>query len=104
MLNLTLAGRRYFEVLLAGDNHTVKLAVKPPKLKTLKKLQLLSKGMQGDDIDVDLLIDVVVSILKNNKNNINIKPEMVEELSIDQLMNLMTAYTEWINSERKEKN
>lgn len=97
MFDVNTVNRRYFEININGEV----LNVLPPKIKLLKKLTSTMKNSNEDILDN--LVDSVKSMLSRNKENINID-DAVEDMDMDQLMAVMTAYFEWINNVKSSKN
>ena len=80
----------------------LKLEVEPPKLKALKKITSLSKVRDEDAIGD--LTEAVKMILSKNKSKAKISDEVMDELDLDQLSAILTAYFEWLGKEKASKN
>ena len=80
----------------------LKLEVEPPKLKALKKITGLAKVRNEDAIDD--LSEAVRMILNKNKDKQTVSNEIMEELDLDQLSGILTAYFEWLGKEKTSKN
>ena len=92
---------RYFEVKLYDENQKgVVFHVEPPKVKTLKKMITISNKK---DLNAEEFRFVVCSMLEKNKENIRVE-RYVSELTIDQLKQVFTAFMEWLNESKQEKN
>ena len=88
--------KRYFDIELCDGEKTYKLAVEPPKLKTLKKLAELDKKAEISEIT-----KLISEIVSKNKTNTAITAEIVEDcMDIDDLTAFMTDYTDWIYSKK----
>ncbi len=74
----------------------------PPKIKALKKLTTLSKS-KGEDT-MENLSEAIKMILRKNKNNINVSDDLVEELDLDEMNEILTAYFEWIANSKNSPN
>jgi len=98
MFDLNTINKRYFDIKI-GENV---LEVEPPKLKALKKITALSKVRNEDAIED--LSDAVHMILNKNKSKKTISDEIMDELDLDQLSAILTAYFEWLGKEKTSKN
>lgn len=106
MYDMTKLGVKYFEVILPNKKY---LLVAPPKLKALKKILTLSKsidkGEEGLTVDdIENLMEGLAIALSRNKQNYKVTPEMIEELSITEILGLLTKYFEWVNKIQETKN
>lgn len=98
MFDVSIVNRRYFEIKL-GD---LKLEVEPPKLKVLKKAAAVAKC---DSVEaIDGLSDAVSMILNKNKQGIKVPQEIIDELDMDQLTDILTAFFKWLSKEKQSKN
>lgn len=93
MYNVNLTNSRYFEIKI-GDKV---LNLEPCKLKTLQKFQQIGTN-EGTNEDLIYLVSLV---LNKNKTNYKVPDEIIEELTIDQINELLLSYFSWI---AKEKN
>lgn len=84
------------------ENIELKLEVEPPKLKALKKITSLSKSRNEEAMDD--LSEAVRMILNKNKEKRKVSNEIMEELDLDQLSAILTAYFEWLGKEKNSKN
>jgi len=98
MFDLNEVNRRYFTIKL-GD---LVLDVEPPKLKALKKITSLSKSREEDAITD--LTEAVQMILSKNKKKYVVSDEVIDELDLDQMSDILTAYFEWLSKEKSSKN
>ena len=80
---------------------SVSINVEPPKVKTLKKLT--SSANSSEDKAIDKFEEVIIELLNKNKERIKVN-EYVEELTIDEMTELLTAFFKWLNEEKKAKN
>ena len=84
---------RYFELQQPGGDNVLK--IEPPKLKTLRELEEVGN-------DDRKLIEVVAKIIDKNTAGFRVTPEMVESwLDVDQLVEFITAFMDWLCAERK---
>jgi hypothetical protein len=98
MFDISTVNRRYFVIKL----NDLKLEVEPPKLKVLKKITSLSKSRDEDAIDD--LAEAVRMILSKNKKKYVVPSEIIDELDLDQMSDILTAYFEWLGKEKTSKN
>nr|WP_300380080.1 hypothetical protein [Clostridium sp.] len=98
MFDISIVNKRYFNIKI----NDVILDVEPPKLKVLKKITALSKSKNEDAIDD--LAEAVGMILNKNKSGYKITSEMVDDLDLDQMNEVLTAYFEWLSKEKNSPN
>lgn len=98
MFDISTINKRYFTIKI--ENLT--LDVEPPKLKVLKKIISLSKSRDEDAIDD--LSNAVGLILSKNKSGYKVPDEVVDELDLDQMNEILTAFFEWLSKEKNSKN
>jgi len=98
MFDLNEVNRRYFTIKL----NDLVLEVEPPKLKALKKITSLSKSREEDSITD--LAEAVQMILSKNKKKYAVSDEIIDELDLDQMSDILTAYFEWLGKEKSSKN
>ncbi len=98
MFDISTVNKRYFGIKL----NNIELEVEPPKIKALKKITSLSKS--NDEDAMDNLASAVTMILNKNKTGFKVANELIEELDLDQLTSILTAYFEWLGKERESKN
>ena len=94
---------RYFSIKLKNEKT---IDVEPPKLKVLKKIMSLSK-VQGEltEENFDDIIKAVSMALSKNKQNYEVNIEwLTENHNIDELMELLTHYFDWVNEINDSKN
>ena len=96
--------QRYFPVkLYMTDNGTEKnivINVEPPRIKTLKKLMTFA---EKTEVSADEFKYMITALLNKNKEHKSVD-KYVDELSIDQLQAVYTAFMEWLDQSKKEKN
>lgn len=98
MFDLNTVNRRYFSIKL----NDLELEVEPPKLKALKKITSLSKARDEDAIGD--LAEAVGMILNKNKKKYIVSEDVIDELDLDQMSDILTAYFEWLGKEKTSKN
>lgn len=98
MFDISVINRRYFDIKI-GD---LTLEVEPPRIKTLKKIMSLSKSRSEETMND--LAEAVCMILNKNKSGCVVASEVVDELDLDQLNEILTAYFEWLSKEKSSKN
>lgn len=98
MYDISAINKRYFDIKI-GD---LTLEVEPPKIKTLKKIMSLSKSRSAEDMND--LAEAVGMILNKNKSGYVVASEVIDELDLDQLSEILTAYFEWLSKEKSSKN
>lgn len=90
MFDLSTISKRYFNIKISE----VVLDVEPPKIKTLKRIMSLSKSRDASAIDD--LTAAVVMVLSKNKTGYVVPEDLVDELDLDQLNEILTAYFGWL--------
>jgi len=98
IFDISVINKRYFDIKI-GD---LTLEVEPPKIKTLKKIMSLSKSRSEETMND--LAEAVHVILNKNKSGYVVASEIVDELDLDQLNEILTAYFEWLSKEKSSKN
>lgn len=102
MFDLNSVNKRYFGVTLhLEDESKIEINVEPPKLKVLKRLTSLAKAKEEDVIEN--LEGAITDLLNKNKEKIKVD-KYVEEFSIDEMQQLLTAFFKWLNQEKNSKN
>lgn len=105
MYDMTKLHKRYFDVKFTNGKI---LNIEPPKLKALKKIAALSEVKDTENLgekDIDNLIEAVSLALSKNKQNFKISVEQVENnYDIDEIIDLLDAYFNWVNSIQDSKN
>ena len=98
MYDISVINKRYFDIKIG----TIELEVEPPKIKTLKKIMSLSKSRSEETMND--LAEAVGMILNKNKSGYVVASEIIDELDLDQLNEILTAYFEWVSKEKSSKN
>jgi len=98
MFDINIVSKRYFTIKI-GE---LVLEVEPPKLKALKKITSLSKS--GDEDAIDGLSKAIGMILNKNKSKHKVTEETIDELDLDQMNEILTAYFEWLSKEKNSPN
>lgn len=105
MYDMTKLKTRYFDIKLKSGKI---LNVEPPKLKVLKKVAALSEIKDTDNLgekDIENLTVAVSIALSKNRQNFKITIEQVEEnYDIDEIVDLLNNYFDWVNSIQNSKN
>ena len=117
MFDISTVSKRYFGIKLtvtddSGKTHSLQLDVEPPKVKVLKRLFATFKrastaavNKDGTDnpkeaeIDADIFDDLsetVLKILNKNKAHTKVPEEYIDDLDLDQLLEIVTAYFDWL--------
>ena len=106
MFDVSQIAKRYFDIRLTVEDdsgvHKTELQVGPPTVKQLNDLVAVSKADPADAIPE--LREAVRSILSKNKSGYRVPDEYVDNLDIDQLSEILTAYMAWVAKEKQEKN
>jgi len=107
MFDISTVSKRYFSIKLTvegddGKEKKIELDIEPPKLKTLKKLVAVSKAAKEDAIDE--LSAAIQKLFSKNKAGYNVPEEYVDSLDYDQLMQILTAYFDWLDETKKDPN
>lgn len=98
MFDINTINRRYFNIKIGGEI----LDVEPPKIKVLKKITSLAKSKNEDSIDD--LAEAVTMILNKNKTNSKVEEEVIDELDLDELNEILTAYFGWLSNNKNSPN
>lgn len=105
MYDMTKLKTRYFDIRLKNGKV---LNIEPPKLKVLKKIAALSAVKDTEEFgekDIENLTTAVSLALSKNKQNFKISTEQVEDnYDIDEIVDLLNNYFEWVNSIQNQKN
>lgn len=105
MYDMTKLQKRYFDVKFTNGKI---LNIEPPKLKVLKKIAALSEVKNTEDLgekDIENLTEAVSLALSKNKQNFKISTEQIENnYDIDEIVDLLNAYFDWVNSIQNSKN
>ena len=101
MLDLREIKKRYFEVI---TDDGIKLEIRPPKIKTLKKI-IAVMNTEGNDKIVNSFIEALVLALSNNKENRKITAAFVEDkFDFDEICALLIQYIKWTNEIQNDPN
>ena len=94
---------RYFNVKLKNNKI---IDVEPPKLKVLKKIMALGTTKEEmSEQDFDNIIIATSIALSKNKQNYNVSTEwLTDNHNIDELMELLIHYFDWVNEINNSKN
>ena len=100
--------KRYFDVTftIEEDDGTLKdyvYSVEAPRLRTLKKIQMLTRKDDSEDV-IENLQEIITEVLSKNKGRRSVPEKIVEDMSIDETVALLTAFVAWLNGERARKN
>lgn len=97
--NFNKVQRRYYPVTLKdGKTHLVAM----PEKRTFEKLQSLDTS---DDADVmQELRKCVAEIISNNKQGRRVKPKEFIDYSLDEIMQFIHGYVDFIKGLENEKN
>lgn len=105
MYDMTKLKTRYFDIKLRTGKI---LNIEPPKLKVLKKIAALSEVKNTEELgekDIENLTEAVALALSKNRQNFKITRDQVEnEYDIDEIMDLLNNYFDWVNSIQNSKN
>lgn len=105
MYDMTKLKTRYFDIKLKNGKI---LNIEPPKLKVLKKIAALSEVKNTEELgekDISKLTEAVSLALSKNRQNFKISTEQVEDnYDIDEIVDLLNNYFEWVNSIQNSKN
>lgn len=105
MYDMTKLKTRYFDIKLKNGKI---LNVEPPKMKMLKKIAALSEIKEDNELsqeDIKNLIEAVSIALSKNKQNHKITIEIIEEnYDVIEIVDLLDAYFNWVNSIQNSKN
>lgn len=103
MYDMTKFIPRYFTVTLKNGKI---IDVEPPKLKVLKKIMVLGnvKDVMSEQ-DFDNIIIATSMALSKNKQKHNVSVEwLTDNHNIDELMELLIHYFDWVNEINNSKN
>lgn len=90
MFDVNSVNKRYFSIKI-GE---VALEVEPPKIKTLKQVMALSKTRDASAIND--LASAVSMVLSKNKTGYVVSEDLIDELDLDQLNEILTAFFRWL--------
>ncbi|QNU66916.1 hypothetical protein EHE19_019160 [Ruminiclostridium herbifermentans] len=105
MFDINTINKRYFDISISvtddeGKEHSFRLDVEPPKVKTLKKIIALSKNKDNEEA----MSEAIRLILNKNKTNFKVSDEIIENLDIDQYKAIFNEYSKWLNEVRNSPN
>lgn len=93
MFKISNVKTRYFEFEAPDDLRA--LHIEPPKLKTIRQMQNISKK---DEPGVDDMARVVAKIIGKNKEGRPVNPDLVMDwMDFDQLGAFIDAFLSWMN-------
>ena len=105
MYDMTKLKTRYFDIKLRNGKV---LNVEPPKMKVLKKIATLSEVKNGEELnetDINNLTEAVSLALSKNRQNYKISPDKVDDdYNIDEIVDLLENYFNWVNTIQNSKN
>lgn len=108
MFDINGVNKRYFEVTLYKTNDegeiegNISIEIEPPKLKVLKRLTKVSKSK--DENAIEDLTDSIRLILNKNKDKKKIDEQYIDDLDMDQMNMLLSAYFDWLNETKNSPN
>ena len=76
--------------------------MRPPKIKALKKITALSKSRDEDAMSD--LSTAVGMILSKNKAGYIVPDDVIDDLDLDQMNKILTAYFEWLSKSKNSPN
>lgn len=104
MFDLTALKVRYFELKLKNGKV---LEIEAPKLKVLKKIMSIAK-VNKETVDDKIIGDLGFALslaLSKNKQNEKISADyIIDNLNIDEIQALLTAYFNWVRGIQDQKN
>jgi len=81
------------------------ILVQMPTKKVFEKLtEINNVSVPGDDVDMDGVYGIIHTVLANNKGKVRIEREAVEDLDLEECMEIITAYMEFIDSLKLDPN
>lgn len=105
MYDMTKYRTRYFDTKLKNGKI---LNLEPPKLKVLKRISSLSAIKNAEELtekEISNLIEAVSIALSKNKQGYKVSSEQVEEqFDIDETVDFLNAYFDWVNEIQNQKN
>lgn len=94
------AVKNSYVIELENAEKTISLSVYPPTIKAVKKMQKLNT--ESDDV-IDEMVDIISSIISNNKEHITLTAEDLEELlDFEDVTNLFSDISRWIADIKKK--
>lgn len=105
MYDMSKLKKRYFDIKLKNGRV---INIETPKLKVLKKISSLSKIQDSGkltDEEINDLSEAVVLALNKNKQGYKITSKTIEEeWNIEEIMDFLNNYFEWVNDNMSSKN
>ncbi len=103
MFDMTKFKTRYFDIKLKNGRI---INIEPPKMKILKKITALSEvGDNLEEKDITSLTEAISLALSKNRQGIKITTEQIEEdYDIFEIIDLLKAYFDWVNTIQESKN
>ena len=105
MYDMTKLKTRYFNMKLKNGKI---IDIEPPRLKILRKIATLSKTKVNEELtesDVKNLIEATALALNKNRQEYRITAETIEEYyNIEDVMDFLNNYFDWINETQNLKN
>lgn len=98
MFDINMVSRRYFTIKL----DEMVLEVEPPKLKTMKRLMAVAKN--GNAEAMEDLTEAMGLILNKNRKGTSVPQEIIEELTIDQMQEILSAFFGWVGKAKNDPN
>lgn len=98
MFDISTVSKRYFQIKL----NKKLIEVEPPTLKSLKRIMQVSKT--GNEDAMDDLTEAIALILNKNKSGYKVPAETIEEMDVDQMNEILTAYFGWLGKVRNDPN
>lgn len=101
-MDLTIKNSRYFNLIMPRINHdtgeikTIILDVEPCRTELLQRISAINEKTNFDEI-----IEVALKIVNKNKTNYKVNKSIILDLEIDQLIQLISGYMEWVMAEKK---
>jgi len=81
------------------------ILVQMPTKKVFEKLtEINDVSTSGSDADMDEVYGILHTILANNKGKVRIDRETVEDLDLEECMEIITAYMEFIDTLKLDPN
>lgn len=94
------AVKNSYVIELENAEKTISLSVYPPPIKAVKKMQKLNT--ESDDV-IDEMVDIISSIISNNKEHITLTAEDLEELlDFEDVTNIFFDISRWIADIKKK--
>jgi len=109
MFDVSKISRRAFQVRLTseieetGEVKELIVNVEPPKIKMLKKIvSLMGTSRKNDDIDE--ACEAIRLMVSKNTEGVKVPIEFIDDLDMDEMKELMSAFFEWLNGVKNSKN